>query len=117
MKMRMLMRLVLRRAMRVARITRGIGASGFELILAPSPEDPRRYVVESIREIDRHTALEAWRNFGLVATPALMPSRGLPGKKEQDGGGTGEASSAPRIRFIRLAPRQAMSVFGEIRRR
>jgi hypothetical protein len=117
MKMRMLVRLVLRRATRVARIARGAGARGFELMLAPSQEEPRRYAIESVKQIDRHTALKALRAFGLVGTTSLVRFKSLPGQKEQGEGGTGEASSAPRITFIRLTPRQAMSMFGAIRRR
>jgi hypothetical protein len=111
MKMRVLMRLVLRRA------TRGAGASGFELMLAPSREDPGRYAIESVREIDRHTALEVLRTSGLAAIPPLVPSRGFPGRGERDEGGAGEAGPEPRITFIRLTPRQALRMFGEIRRR
>jgi hypothetical protein len=117
MKMRMLVRLVLRRATRTARITRAAGTRGFELMLAPSQEDPRRYAIESVKEIDRHTALKALRAFGLVGTTSLVRFKSLPGQKEQGEGGTGEASSAPRITFIRLTPRQALSMFGAIRRR
>jgi hypothetical protein len=116
-KVRVLMGLVLRRASRVARITRGAGASGFELMLAPSQEDPGRYAIESVKEINRHTALKALRAFRLVDTPSLAPSKSLPGQEEQDEDATGEASSAPRITFIRLTPRQALSMFGAIRTR
>jgi hypothetical protein len=99
MKMRRLMELVLRQA------RRGTGATGFELMLALSREHPGRYVIESIREIDRHTALEALSTFGLFH-----------GSGEWGRGGTAEVGSGPRIRFIRITPRQALRMFGEIRK-
>jgi hypothetical protein len=116
-KMLVLMGLVLRRATRGTGSTRGAGAPGFELMLAPSREDPRRYAIESVREIDRSTALGVLRSFGLVGTTSLVASRDFPGREERDEGGAGEAGPVPRIAFIRLTPRQVLRMFGEIRRR
>jgi hypothetical protein len=107
-KMRVLMRLVLRRARRKA------SASGFELMLRPSREDPERYAIESVREIDRRTARKALRAFGLAGVPSLAPSRSFLGGRDE--GGIGEAGSEPRITFVRLTPRQALRMFDEIRR-
>ncbi len=117
MKLRVSMRSVLRWAARAAGITGGGSASGFELMLAPSREDPGSYAIKSIRKIDRRAVLKALRTFGLVSTPSLMPSGSSLGREERDEVGAGEAGSEPRITFIRLTPRQALSVFAEIRRR
>ena len=73
MRLRLLMGSMLRRVARAAGITSGGGASGFELMLAPSREDPGRYAIESVRKIDRRAALKALRTFGLVSTPSLVP--------------------------------------------
>jgi hypothetical protein len=114
MKMRVLVELVFQRARR--RTTRATGTSGFELMLAPSREDPARYAIELVREIDRRTALMTLRAFGLASIPSLVLSRGFLGGRA--GGGAGEAGySEPRITFVRLTPRQALRMFGEIRRR
>jgi hypothetical protein len=115
MKMRVLMGLLLRRRRCVAGTTCGAGAAGFELVLAPSQEDPGRYTIESIRKIDRRTAHKALRTFGLAGIPSLVPSGSV--LEERDEGGAGSASPEPRITFVRLTPRQALRMFGEIRRR
>lgn len=115
MRLRLLMGSMLRQVARAAGITSGGGASGFELMLAPSREDPGRYAIESVREIDRRAALKALRTFGLVSTPSLVPSGSA--LEERDEGGAGPASPEPRITFIRLTPRQALSMFAEIRGR
>ncbi len=117
MKLRVLIRSVLRRATRAAGITGGRSASGFELMLAPSRDDPGRYAIESVRKIDRRTALGALRTFGLVSVPSLVPSGSFTDRERRDEGGVGEAGCEPRITFIRLTPRQALSMFGEIRGR
>ncbi len=109
MKMRVLMGLLR------LRTTCGAGASGFELMLAPSREDPGRYAIESVREIDRRTAHRVLGTFGLAGIPSLVPSGSV--LEERDEGVAGEAGCEPRITFIRLTPRQALSMFGEIRRR
>jgi hypothetical protein len=114
MKMRMLRRLLLRRTTCAARTTRRAGASGFELMLAPSREDPGRYVINEVREIDRRTAHRALRAFGLVGIPSLVPSGSC--LEERDEGVVGEAGPAPRITFVRLTPRQALRMFEAIRR-
>jgi hypothetical protein len=111
MRMRALMGSVLRRA------AGGVGASGFELMLVPSREDSGRYAIESVKVLDRRRALEALRNSGLMGIPSLAPSRSFPGREERGEGVVGEAGSEPRITFIRLAPRQALSMFDGIRRR
>jgi hypothetical protein len=113
MKVRMLRRLGLRWVVG-ARISREGSASGFELMLAPSREDPRRYAIESIKRIDRRTALRTLRICGLIA--AVLPKSFL-AQEERDGDGAGEANAAARIRFVRLTPRQVLSMFDEIRRR
>ena len=113
MKMRVLIGLLLPRRRCVAGTARGKGASGFELMLAPSRDDPERYAIESIRKIDRRTAHRALRTFGLAGMPSPVPSgRCL---EEQDEEGAGEAGVAPRITFVRLTPRQALRMFGGIR--
>jgi hypothetical protein len=115
MKMRVLMGLLLRRRTCVAGTTRGAGAFAFELMLAPSREDPERYAVESVRKIDCRTAHRTLRTFGLAGSPSLVPSGSILEKRDE--GGAGEAGSEPRITFVRLAPRQVLRMFGEIRRR
>ncbi len=112
MKVRMLRRLGLRRAAPGAGVYHEGSASGFELTLAPSREDPGRYAIESIKPLDRRTALRTLRTCRLTA--AVLP-KSFPAQEEQDG--DGEANAAARIRFVRLTPRQALSVFDEIRRR
>jgi hypothetical protein len=109
MKMGVLMRLLRRRT------TRGAGTSGFELMLAPSREDPGRYSIESVREIDQRTVHRVFGTFGLACIPSLVPSGVI--LEGRDDGGAEEAGSEPRITFIRLTPRQALSMFGEIRGR
>jgi hypothetical protein len=101
-----------RRGKRVAGIARRGGVSGFELTLAPSGEDSKRYAIESVGEIDGHSALEALRTCSLAA--AVLPEHFL-AREEQDG--TGEASAAARIALVRLAPRQVLSMFEVIRGR
>jgi hypothetical protein len=114
MKMRVLIGLLLRRRTCAAGTTGGAGASGFELMLAPSREDPGRYAIGSAREIDRHAALKALRTSGLAGIPSLVPSGSI--LEERNEGGAGEAGSEPRITFVRLTPRQALRLFGEIRK-
>jgi hypothetical protein len=94
-----------------AGISREGSASGFELTLASPREDPGRYAIESIRPLDRGTALSTLRTCGLTAT--VLPKCFL-AREGQDG--AGEANAAARIRFIRLTPRQALGVFEVTRR-
>jgi hypothetical protein len=115
MKMHVLMGLLLRRRRCVAGTTRGVGASGFELLLAPSQADPGSSAIGSIREIDRRSAHMALRTFGLAGIPSLVPSGSV--LEELDEGEAGEAGSEARITFVRLTPRQALRMFGEMRRR
>jgi hypothetical protein len=115
MKMRVLMGLLLRPRTCVAGTTHGDGASAFELMLAPSREDPERYAIRSVRKVDCRTAHRTLRTFGLTGSPSLVPSGSI--LEERDEGGAGEAGSEPRITFVRLTPRQALRMFGEIRRR
>jgi hypothetical protein len=114
MKMRVLIGLLLPRRRCVAGTAREKGASGFELMLAPSRDDPERYAIESIRKIDRRTAHRALRTFGLAGIPSLVPSGSV--LEEWDEGDAGQASPEPRITFVRLTPRQALRMFGEIRK-
>ncbi len=109
MKMHGLMGLLRRRT------TRGDGASGFELMLAPSREDPGRYAIDSVRGIDRRTVHRVLGTFGLAGIPSLVPSGGI--LEGRDKGVAGEPGSEPRVTFIRLTSRQALSMFGVIRRR
>ena len=101
-----------RRGKRAARVAHGGGVSGFELRLAPSRGDSNRYAIESVRKIDRHTALEALRTCSLAA--AVLPKYCL-----AQGGHDGavETSATARITFVRLAPRQVLSMFDVIRGR
>ncbi len=78
-----------RRRKRVAGMAHGGGVSGFELRLAPLGEDSKRYAIESVREIDRHTALEALRTCSLA--DAVLPESFF--TREEKAGG-GEASAA-----------------------
>jgi hypothetical protein len=113
MKTRMLMGLGPWRAARVARIFRRDEAPGFEITLAPSPEYSGGYAIESVKEIDRRTALKTLRTYGLVTF--LLP--GNPRAREGRDGDSAEKASASRIRFVRLTPRQTLRLFGSIRRR
>jgi hypothetical protein len=99
-----------RRERRSARAPHGGGVFGFELTLAPSREGSKRYAIESIREIDRHTALEVLRTCSLAA--AVLPKNIL-----EEQAGAVEASAAARIAFVRLAPRQVLSMFDVVRGR
>ena len=106
-----LMRWGLRRAVRMAKIAYRSGVSGFELTLAPSGENPRRYAIELVKQIDRHAILEMLRTSGLVN--ALLPRDFLyrKGRAEVD---AGKASAVPRITLIRLTPQQTLSAFNAI---
>jgi hypothetical protein len=113
-KIRGLMGWGLRRVARMAKIASRGGVSGFELTLAPSGENPRRYAIESVKQIDRRAVLETLRTSGLVN--ALLP-RGFLYQEEQAEVDTGKASAAPRITLIRLTPQQTLSAFNTIRAR
>jgi hypothetical protein len=117
MKLRGLMGWVLGRATDVAGIARGAGASGFELLLTPSREDPGHYAIGSVGLIDRRAAHEVLRDFELVGTSSFVPYRSIVGRGEQDEGGVGTAGPQPRITLVRLTPRQAWRIFARIRRR
>ena len=110
-KTRVLMGWGLRWAARMAKIAYRSGVSGFELTLAPSEENPRRYAIESVKQIDRRAILEMLRTSGLVN--ALLPRDLLyqKGRAEVD---TGKASAVPRITLIRLTPQQTLSAFNAI---
>lgn len=95
----------------------GLEGSSFELTLAPSREDPRRYDIESVRPLDRRTALKTLRTFGVAGSMGSWVPGSLLDQEEQDGGDAREASAAPRIRFIRLTPLQALSMFDAIHER
>jgi hypothetical protein len=114
MTMRKLMRPGPRWATPGARFTRESSASGFELTLASSQEESRRCVIESIKPLDRRTALKTLRTCGLGAT--VLPKSFL-AREERVGNDAREASAAARIRFVKLTPRQALSMFDEVRRR
>jgi hypothetical protein len=105
----------LRRMTRVARIARQGNVSGFELTLAPSREDSKGYVIESVKEIDRHTALKTLGTSSLTTT--LLPGLAKSYLGQDDRDGSREAGAAPRISFVRLAPWQVLSMFDAIRRR
>jgi hypothetical protein len=104
----------LRRAARIVKIACRSGASGFELTLAPSGENPRRYAIESVKQIDRRAVLETLRTSGLVNT--LLP-KGFLYREGRAKVSTGKASAVPRITLIRLTPRQTLSAFNAIRAR
>lgn len=117
MKMRMLIGLGPRRAARIARITRQGDIQGFEMTLAASTQDsPGPYAIESVKRIDRLTALKTLGAFGLAAT--LLPA--LPNgviAREVAGDNSAKAASAvARVRQVKLTPRQALSVFNTVRR-
>lgn len=92
----------------------GLEGSDFELTLVPSRDDPRRYDIESVRPLDRCTALKTLRTFGVAGS--TVPGS-LLDQEEQGEGDTRGASAAARIRFIRLTPLQALSMFDAIRER
>jgi hypothetical protein len=102
-----------RRKKRIAGTSRQGGVWSFELTLVPSREDSRRYASESVREIDRHEALEALRTCSLAA--AVLPDNLHLAREERDG--VGKASAAARISFVRLALWQVVSMFDVIRGR
>jgi hypothetical protein len=99
---------------RIAKIASRSRASGFELTLAPSGENPRHYAIGSIKQIDRRAILEMLRTSSLVN--ALLPRSFLyqEGQAEVD---TGKAGAAPRITLIRLTPQQTLGAFNTIRAR
>jgi hypothetical protein len=113
MKARMLLWLGPWRTARVARIFRRDEAPGFEITLVPSPEHPDECAIESVKEIDRRTALKTFRTNGLATF--LLP--GDPRVREERGGDGAERGSASRIRFVRLTPRQTLRLFASISRR
>jgi hypothetical protein len=113
MKTRMLMWLGPWRTARVARIVRRDEALGFEIALVPSPEHPGDCATESVKEIDRRTALKTLRTCGLATF--LLP--GNPRAREGRGGDGAEKGNASRIRFVRLTPRQTLRLFASITRR
>jgi len=98
---------------RVARIVRQGDISGFELTLAPSREDSKGYAIESVKEIDRHTALKILGTSGL--TTALLPGLAESYPGQDDGDSSREAGAEPRISFVRLAPWQVLGMFDAIR--
>ena len=102
-----------RRRRTIAGISRRGGVSGFEMTLVPSRGDPERYAIRSVREIDRPKALEALRTCSLAA--AVLPGD-LLAQGEKAAVGAGEASAEARIAFVRLAPRQVLSMFDVIRK-
>ncbi len=113
-KIRMLMRSRLRRALRVAGIVRRDHVSSFELTL--SREGLRRYAIESVKPIHRRTVLKTLRTSGSAALLPVLPER-LPIEEEWDENELGETGAAARIRFVRLTPEQALSAFEVIRER
>ncbi|MGB3632963.1 MAG: hypothetical protein WA982_02870 [Rubrobacteraceae bacterium] len=74
MKMRMLVGLGPRKTARIAKIVRraGAGELNLEMTLSPSKEDPESYTIDSIKHIDRRTALKRMAAVGLGA--ALLPA-------------------------------------------
>jgi hypothetical protein len=110
---RMLMWLGPWRTARVARIVRRDEAPGFEIALEPSPEHPGDYATGSISLIDRRTALKTLRTYGL----GTFPPPGDPRAREGSGRDCAEKGNMARIRFVRLAPRQTLSLFDSISRR
>jgi hypothetical protein len=110
---RMLMWLGPWRTARVARIVRRDEAPGFEIALVPSPEHPGDHATGSIKEIDRRTALKTLRTYGL----GTFPPPGDPRAREGSGRDCAEKGNMARIRFVRLAPRQTLSLFDSISRR
>lgn len=86
------------------------GASGFELVLAPSSEDQTRYAIESVREIDRHAARATLRTFGLASAVPSPFSEPLPALRKRDGVGD-------RIVVVRLVSRQTLRMLEAIRGR
>jgi hypothetical protein len=100
-----------RRAARMAKIACRSNVSGFELALAPSGENPRRYAIESVKQIDRRAILDTLRNSGLVN--AQLP-RGFLYREGPAKVDTGKASTVPRITLIRLTPQQTLSAFNAI---
>jgi hypothetical protein len=114
MKMRMLMELMPRRAAHIVKLAlRGV-ALDFDLALASSQEDPKRYTIASVTEIDRRTALETLRTSGLASV--VLPRSSLD-QEEQNKCSTRELGTVPRIRFVRLTSRQTLSMFDIIRKR
>lgn len=107
---RMLMWLGPWRTARVARIVRRDEAPGFEIALVPAPEHPGDYTTRSIKEIDRRTALKTLRTYGL----GTFPPPGDPRAREGSGRDCAEKGNMARIRFVRLAPRQTLSLFDSI---
>ena len=95
----------------MAKIACRSNVSGFELALAPSGENPRRYAIESVKQIDRRAILDTLRNSGLVN--AQLP-RGFLYREGPAKVDTGKASTVPRITLIRLTPQQTLSAFNAI---
>lgn len=109
MKTRMLMGLGPRRATRVARIARQNGASDIEIALAPSREDPKHYTIESVKRIDRLSALKTLGAFGLAAMALPWIPNAATAQEA--------AGRAIRLRSSELSSRQASVTFQSILRR
>lgn len=114
MKARMLVGLGPRKAARVARIARQKGAAGIEMTLTATEEDPDRYEIESIKRIDRRTALKTMGAAGLAATllPWLPEVAFAQNSANPD---TIAERGKARVRTVRLSFRETMRRFQKMR--
>lgn len=112
MKMRLLVGLGPRRTARVARIVFGGKGSGFDVTISSSEDNPDRYIVESVKRIDRLTALKTLGALGMAATFLPFLPQSVLAQSSKDA----QTSAVARIRTVNLAPQQAVNMFNSVRK-
>lgn len=116
MKTRMLIGLGLRKAARVSKIARRGSVQDLEITFAPSQKDSERHVIESVKPIDRVTALKTLGAFGLAVTLLPILPNGVLARTSYEGGTSRTISAASRVRRVELTARQALNVFNSVRK-
>lgn len=114
-KTRMLIGLGPRKAARVSKIVRRESTQDLEITFVPSQKDPERYIIESVKPIDRITALKTLGTLGLaVALLPILPDSVL--ARAAYKGTANTMNSAARVRRVELTARQALNVFNSVRK-
>lgn len=116
MKMRLLVGLGPRKAARIAKIARraGAGELDLEMDLSPSDEDPGRYKIDSIKHIDRRTALKRMVSFGIGA--ALLSAAPGTALAQEAAAGDDKGKAKIVVRKRNMTRRRALAAFAEARR-